>query len=446
MNTKYFNAALLLAILLTIAALILHSFIPKKRFLATPNHEGTYYLYSSKLTDGSLAGTWLDEKKQHFRCGYPEGFYDRSYYCSFNQAYAFSETKGVNLSHFERINLVIRYSGNASKIRFFARNYNPAYSNTKDNNSTKYNAVLLPTSDLNKELSIKIDEFVVTEWWLLQYKMPHKFSHAELNNVVNIGVDFSDPMNPGNHDVVIEKIEFIGEWISKENWYLLILSLWMLGIFIYASNQLRLLRKQKLDDISLIKQLNQKNANLKLETDKFRRLSTVDPLTQAYNRFGIDQVVATLITLRSEPADKNGDATTPKFSLIILDIDNFKRINDHRGHDAGDRVLQKVAEIIQRNIRSSDFLGRWGGEEFIIILPHTRKEFAIALAEKIRLAIADAIFEPNKTLLVTVSLGIADLDTHQDFADTFKRADNALYKAKQLGKNCCVLADSAQQR
>jgi diguanylate cyclase (GGDEF)-like protein len=443
MNTKHFNAALLLAILLTIAALTLHSFIPKKRFLATPNHTGTYYLYSTKLTDGSFAGTWVEEKRQHFLCRYPEGFFDKDYYCSFNQAYVVSDTKGIDLSHFERVNIAIHYQGNASKIRLFARNYNPVYSNTEDMNSTKYNAVLLPTSDLNKELSIKLTEFVVTEWWLLQYKMPHKFSHAELNNVVNIGVDFSDPMNAGNHYVTIEKIEFIGDWISKENWYLCILSAWMIGIFIYASNQLRLLRKQKLDSTHLINQLNQKNAHLKLETDKFRRLSTVDPLTQAYNRFGIDQVVATLITLRSEQSDKNSDVITPKFSLIILDIDNFKRINDNRGHDAGDRVLQKIAGIIQGNIRTSDFLGRWGGEEFIIILPHTRKEFAFALAEKIRLAIVNTIFETEKPLLVTASLGIADLDNNQDFADTFKRADNALYKAKQLGKNCCLLAESA---
>jgi diguanylate cyclase (GGDEF)-like protein len=438
MNTKYFNGALLIAIVLTLAALTLHAFIPKKRFLATPNREGTYYLYSSKLPDGSLAGSWLDEAKQQFRCKYPEGFSDRRYYCSFNQAYLFSETKGIDLSRYETVNLRLKYTGSASKVRFFARNFNPAYSSAKDNNSTKYNAVLIPAGDLNKELSIKVGEFAVTEWWLLQYKMPYQYSHAELNNVVNIGIDFSDPMNSGNHDITLEKIEFVGEWVSKENWYLMILSAWMIGIFVYASNQLRLLRKQKIENVKLINQLSQNNASLKIETDKFRRLSTVDPLTQAYNRFGIDQVVATLIALRSDA----NEPAAPKFSLIILDIDDFKRINDRRGHDVGDRVLQGVANITQENIRASDFLGRWGGEEFIVILPNTRKEFAIVLAEKIRLAISETLFERDNPLTVTASLGVADLDPDQDFANTFKRADGALYKAKQLGKNCCLLADS----
>jgi diguanylate cyclase (GGDEF)-like protein len=126
---------------------------------------------------------------------------------------------------------------------------------------------------------------------------------------------------------------------------------------------------------------------------------------------------------------------------MVVDIDHFKRINDRRGHDAGDRILQSISAIISKGIRPHDFLGRWGGEEFVVIMPSTRKEFALALAEKIRLMIYDTVFEAANPLSVTASFGVSDKLPGEDFATTFKRADKALYEAKAQGRNCCVLAD-----
>jgi diguanylate cyclase (GGDEF)-like protein len=207
----------------------------------------------------------------------------------------------------------------------------------------------------------------------------------------------------------------------------------MLGIFIYALTRLIQLNQQTQHDVKVINQLSRNNAQLQQETDKFRRLSTVDPLTQAYNRFGIDQIVSSLL-------NKTANSTERCFALILIDIDHFKRINDNRGHDAGDRVLLKVTNIIQRAIRKQDYLGRWGGEEFIVIMPNTRKEFALAMAEKIRILIFDELFEIENPLNVTASFGIADHLTGEDFASSFKRVDNALYSAKIQGRNCCVVA------
>src|SRR5690606_17021248 len=122
------------------------------------------------------------------------------------------------------------------------------------------------------------------------------------------------------------------------------------------------------------------------------------------------------------------------YSLILIDIDYFKRINDRRGHDAGDRVLQAVSALIQQRVRTTDYEGRWGGEEFVVILPDTRKEFALAVAEKIRLVIYDTIFESENPLNVTASFGVAQREANEDFATTFKRVDNALYAAKNQGR------------
>lgn len=438
MNDKRFNSILLLAIIATMIAVFAQQYFPQKRFLAWPNPQTNSYFYASAQNDGTPAAFWLDHSKGLWRCVYPEDDHSEYFACSFNVLFETALDQGVNLSTYSQLNLTVKYQGSARKMRVYLRNFNPAYSRVNDTNSTKFNALTLHTRDLNKEVQIKLDEFVVSDWWLGQYDIPREQSRTDLSNVMTLGIDFVEGQQPGNHDMQIEKIEFVGEWISAERWYLMILGAWMLGIFIYAITKLIQLRQQTKHDVQVINELSSDNQQLKLEADKFRRLSTVDPLTQAYNRFGIDQIVATLMIFNKE---KDEHTNAPDFALMIIDIDHFKRINDRRGHDAGDRVLQNISAIISKGIRAQDFLGRWGGEEFIVIMPSTRKEFALALAEKIRLMIYDTTFEPDNPLSVTASFGISDKLDDEDFATTFKRADTALYAAKAQGRNCCVVAD-----
>ena len=442
MNDKRFNTALLLAILLTLVALVGQQYFPKKRFLAWPNAQVNSYFYSSNQSDGTPAAFWLDHSKGLWRCVYPEDDNSEYFACSFNALFETALDKGVNLADYSQLNLTVKYQGSARKMRIYLRNFDPAYSKINDTNSTKFNALVLHARDLNKELNIKLDEFIVSDWWLGQYDIPRELARPDLRNVMTLGIEFIEGQQPGNHDMQIEKIEFVGSWISAEHWYLFILVSWMLGIFIYAISKLIQLRQQTKYDVQVINQLNDNNAQLQLETDKFRHLSTVDPLTQAYNRFGIDQIVSTLLIFNKE---KDEQRNSPDFALMIIDIDHFKRINDRRGHDVGDRVLQNISAIISKGIRTQDFLGRWGGEEFIVIMPSTRKEFAIALAEKIRLMIYDTVFEPDNPLSVTASFGVSDKLENEDFSTTFKRADNALYEAKSQGRNCSIIADNSLQ-
>jgi diguanylate cyclase (GGDEF)-like protein len=436
MNDKSFNFVLLLSIVLTLVALAGHGLFPLRHLLLLPNPDTTYYLYSDKQPDGTPVGTWLDESARQWRCAYPENNSGAYLSCSFNLVMEVSESRGIDLSDYSWINLSIRYSGSASKMRVYIRNFDPAYSTVSDYNSTKFNAINLHTKDFSQELRIGLNEFVVSDWWVSEYDLPHKLSRPDLSNAVTLGVDFAELPATGFHDITLDKVEFTGEWISREHWYLLIIACWMLGIFIYALSRLIQLNQQTQHDVKVINQLSHSNAQLKLETDKFRRLSTVDPLTQAYNRFGVDQIVTALIN-----DVKDTDNT---FALILIDIDHFKRINDNRGHDAGDRVLLKVANIIQRAIRKQDYLGRWGGEEFIVIMPNTRKEFALAMAEKIRILVFDDVFEKNNPVNVTASFGIGDWLNGEDYASTFKRVDNALYSAKSqellcYGQGFCVV-------
>lgn len=122
-----------------------------------------------------------------------------------------------------------------------------------------------------------------------------------------------------------------------------------------------------------------------------------------------------------------------KISLIMFDIDNFKRINDTYGHDMGDEVLVRIAQTAKNCIRSQDSIGRWGGEEFMILLPETEKIIAGQIAEKIRAAINALAWE--KMPAISVSVGVAQVRDDEQLQDSYKRVDERLYYAKTHGKN-----------
>lgn len=129
-------------------------------------------------------------------------------------------------------------------------------------------------------------------------------------------------------------------------------------------------------------------------------------------------------------------------SLMVADIDHFKRVNDTYGHDVGDIVLKEVAKAMRETIRGTDTLARWGGEEFIVLLPDTDEDNGFVLAEKIRRVVMDIRFDPCPP--VTISIGIARNDADESFLDWFKKTDGALYRAKETGRNRTVAASGAQ--
>jgi diguanylate cyclase (GGDEF)-like protein len=131
-------------------------------------------------------------------------------------------------------------------------------------------------------------------------------------------------------------------------------------------------------------------------------------------------------------SDRYGEA----LSLIIVDVDYFKDINDHFGHPVGDQVLTAFSQRIRKQLRSSDGFGRWGGEEFLILLDHTDAQTARALAGKLRQVIAGRPFSVAGT--VTASFGVAQRREQESFVDWLQRVDNCLYAAKKAGRNCVV--------
>ena len=157
----------------------------------------------------------------------------------------------------------------------------------------------------------------------------------------------------------------------------------------------------------------------------------VDPLMKFGNRRAFDSRGAEEL----EKAVRGGRTSV----LMVLDVDRFKSVNDTYGHDAGDRVLRGVADVIRENARGGDIVARYGGEEIVLVAPGTLGQ-GKAFAERLRAAIAATPIETGvegKPLLnVSVSIGVARSYPYEDVNALFKRADEALYRAKQEGRNC----------
>jgi diguanylate cyclase len=155
-----------------------------------------------------------------------------------------------------------------------------------------------------------------------------------------------------------------------------------------------------------------------------------DPLTGLFNRIAYEE--------RLQQEYKRWKRYKRPSSLVVIDVDHFKRVNDTYGHNAGDRVLMSLAELFQRHIRTTDLLVRFGGEEFVIVASETTAEEALMLAEKLRKTVDLCNFYYEGRLVpVTISCGVSSLRDSDTPEQVFKRADKALYRAKEQGRNRC---------
>lgn len=166
---------------------------------------------------------------------------------------------------------------------------------------------------------------------------------------------------------------------------------------------------------------------LELYNAKLSQLAKIDKLTNLLNRAALDSALFSSMEL--------GQKLDYSVSVLLLDLDNFKNINDTYGHVVGDTALQCIADIIRKNVRDTDYAGRWGGDEFMIIMDHTGPEDAARVAERIRTRVESAQLA-NKEVRLTTSIGVTTMRKDDDRYAIFKRADDALYKAKnEHGKN-----------
>ena len=183
-------------------------------------------------------------------------------------------------------------------------------------------------------------------------------------------------------------------------------------------------------DISYLEQLTRQSAitiNRANTYSKVLQYATLDALTNLNNRRQFE------IRLKQEIATTKRQKTP--LCAMMIDIDFFKKVNDTYGHASGDEVLRTAASVIKAQLRESDIPARYGGEEFAVLLPYTHIEEAVIVGERLRKAVEEPIFVDKKNINVTISMGLAEFGQEENGEELFKRADSALYEAKESGRN-----------
>jgi len=206
-----------------------------------------------------------------------------------------------------------------------------------------------------------------------------------------------------------------------------------LGLLAHTFNEmLRRLRQQQAEIEDVNRDLRERNTELQQAKEVFEQLSITDGLTKLHNhRFFQDHLRREIrrVARSGEP-----------LSMLLVDLDDFKQLNDRLGHAAGDELLASIAQILNQSVRSTDLLARYGGEEFVVLTPDTDLGGAQLLAEKIRTTVTESSFileESLRPVRVNVSIGVARFAGNRKAF--FNAADRALYRAKDLGKNCVVV-------
>lgn len=191
-----------------------------------------------------------------------------------------------------------------------------------------------------------------------------------------------------------------------------------------------------------VKDLNQKLNIMQNESDRLqlkivneRNQAMIDPLTGIYNRLAYNE--------RIETEFNRWQRYQTPLTMAVWDIDKFKNVNDTYGHQAGDRVLTVVAKLLSKQVRETDFVARFGGEEFVLLMPETTVEQAIKVADNLRNSIEQCEFHfKDQRVPVTISCGLAQFSEGDKVETAFNRADKALYYAKHNGRNrCCTEQD-----
>jgi diguanylate cyclase (GGDEF)-like protein len=371
---------------------------------------------------GRSVARWVDRRAQRWDCEIRPGF--QYPFCSFQVGVG-----GVDLTAYRQMRLWIRYTGSAKTVRVFLRNWNPAYSSMGDSNTLKFNQVEVQTGELANPAVIALADFQVADWWLLEHHIALQHSKPEFGSVAIIEIQTGTGAEPGVHRFEIGRIEFDGTWISRERFYLGLLVLWLAVILADLTRRVWGLRGELEERRAREGELVQLNRLLNVESRAFESQARTDPLTGAANRAGIRELL--------RAAAQAWQEDHRPLSVVAIDLDDFKAVNDACGHDAGDQVLVALVRLVRSRIRTSDTLARWGGDEFVVVCRDTALQDAATLARNLREAVGRTPL--HETFPVSASFGVASLD--ESISDMFRRADEALYEAKRAGRNMVVVSD-----
>ena len=334
---------------------------------------------------------------------------------------------GIDLSRFDSMKLWITATGPEAqqRVRIYVRNFNPAYSRVGVPESEKIDQLIYEPSAYPQGYEVPLSRFTVSQWWIDEHPMTLDLEAPDFRNATQIAFSTGPKVEPGLHTIRIQRIELSGKLISTATFRLGIIAVWMLSVLGYLVVDGLLKRRELRLSAASQTSLQRLNESLRLETRSLAEIARTDPLTGALNRKGLADELTRIVRL--------GGAQTFPMTLVFIDIDHFKRVNDTLGHDTGDQVIRGLAELVRSAVQRDDLFARWGGEEFLLVFRDTPGLKGRDIAERLRERIASAQWVEG--LRVTCSFGVAEWHRGEDLNEGIKRADEAMYRAKQEGRD-----------
>ena len=330
--------------------------------------------------------------------------------------------KGYDLSRLESLTIDLDYRGPADAFRIYFKNFDPRYSRPNAPDSLKFNKVEASAQQGHNIVRLEPSDFAVAEWWVTQNKIKPELSHVQLDNVTEVQFQTGTLAPPGAYYFRVNRLILRSRLVSQATWYAAILVAWAVLIGAYLLYRILKMRGD-------LEQRRESQAAALRLAQYAEETARRDYLTKLFNRSGIIDLYHPLaMTPRSDSA----------LCAILLDVDHFKQVNDHYGHSAGDQVLAGIAQILTENTRTGDIVGRWGGEEFLLICNISDQDAAMSIASKLRTSIEAHDFPIVGR--VTASMGVYCCSGETGALDQIvSRADAALYAAKEQGRNRVVM-------
>ncbi|WP_254052600.1 GGDEF domain-containing protein [Aliivibrio sp. EL58] len=402
--------------------------------MLTINPEKYQYYAADDKKVGGISDAILVEKngKPSMRCTMKKGKYAWPY-CEVAIHFSDSMFEGVDLSSYSKLILDIDYKSADpnGRLRVYLRNSNPIYTKRNDGASLKFNGVEYEPGFNAGPKEIELSDFQVMTWWIADYKVPVEHAAPEFSNISIIEIATSSTVKSGDFEMTINSIELRGSWIKENTLLKIILYAWLVIIIAYILYEQKRLNKNLKVSAYRESRLRKLNDSLKEKNVEFAELAHRDSLTGARNR----NAVRDWLDQMSQQV-RWGKQT---FSVIYIDIDYFKKINDKLGHQTGDDILREFVLVVTSAIKSTDFLVRWGGEEFVVFCPNHNAQQATEKAEHIRKTVEHHLWCHNESL--TCSLGVTEMKDER-ITEVIARADDALYKAKNAGRNKVITSVS----
>ena len=440
-----------IAAIVTVLCIGIDQLAPAREIGLLPNTHAEAQLYADSHRShrkGSSVVTPLNANHTTFLCDIQGDSLDKScgIILSWNKRYTESENYSqysqlqtpqvaqdgeVDHSQFMDLNAInhlkvrFSYRGKAEQLRLYLRNANERTSNATVSTPHQFLSLTLEQHEFNRPIFISTEEFSVPQWWLNKTDSTTHSRRPKFDNVFQIGLDVLSHAPEDKHFFAVEEITLLQPWLPSKTIYFALSLLWLGLIIMEWFARLHKTFKNNQSTHGWLPILEE-------HADDLDKEEYHDELTGLFNRKGISKVTDILFT--SYPP--------LPLSIIAMDMDYFKHVNDAHGNGAGDLILQQFATLMQKNVRSIDTLGRWENVKFILICQHPSSADAYNLAEKLRSLTANHVFslENRASLATTMSLGVALVAKDEPFEQALNRADNALYHAKDTGRNCVRMA------